>query len=134
MKTKDGVNKVMKTKNGVSKVMKTKDGVSKVMKTKDDVRKVMKTKDGVSKVMKTKEKTKTIYYLNVKLTQIKHLSVSLIADITFIQARQAKSEEPKASKILSWRDLIKVIEVIKLLDKCLITHCLATKIIYNTDL
>ena len=35
---------------------------------------------------------------------IKHLSVSLVTDITFIQARQAISDEPKASQILSWRD------------------------------
>ena len=31
-------------------------------------------------------------------TNIKHLSVSLITDITFIQARQAISVEPKASQ------------------------------------
>ena len=35
---------------------------------------------------------------------LKHLYVSLITDITFIQARQAISDEPKASQTLSWRD------------------------------
>ena len=62
-----------------------------------------------------------------------HLSVSLITDITH-QARQAISDEAKVSQVLSWRDWIKVIEVIKLTDKCFIRHCLVAKIIQNTDL
>ena len=37
----------------------------------------------------------------ILLANTKHLSVGLITDITFIQARQAISDEPKASQILS---------------------------------